>query len=143
MNLAFLKTTVEQKMSLNQNYLDFSRSADDIIQEIKDKLANLNKMIEEPEFDYKRHCDYIREQVDIVTNSALKRIEDSRTKIMGDVNEYELQCNAIAQDQLRKKMYLMEIIEKSHKKIDQWKHCANDLDEQEKEINNNIVNDLK
>jgi hypothetical protein len=119
-------------MSLEANYQGFNVQADKIMHDIKDKLDTLTmKLTSQPEYEYRQHCGFIREQVDLTTNDAIAQINDCRERILKEVDLYEQKCAAIAEEEMQKKIFLQQIIEKGNKKLEEWKNCMSLADKAE------------
>lgn len=120
---------------LDDSCSNFNQTSDIVIQQICDTIDNLKKLIQEPNFEYKEHCKFIREQVEDITSKAIIRINESKTQILRDVDVYEHNCGQIAIDQLNKKAYIQSIIDKNQQKLNEFQNVIRkDLDKCEKAL---------
>jgi hypothetical protein len=120
-------------MSIERNYQDFNGQADQIMRDIQVKLDGLtDKLKSQPKYEYKQHCLFIREQVEISTNDAIAQINECRLRILNEIDVYEQKCAEIAEEELQKKIYLQELIDKGNKKLTEWKNCMSLADRAEK-----------
>jgi hypothetical protein len=120
---------------LDDSCSNFNQTSDIIIKQISDTIDNLKKLIQEPTFEYKEHCKFIREQVDDITSNAIIRINESKTQILNDVDIYEHNCGQIALEQLNKKAYLQSVIDKNQQKLNEFQNIIRkDLEKCEKSL---------
>ncbi len=121
---------------IENNIIEFNSKSNIVIDEIKEKLKNLTKKLEEPEFKYKDHCNFLREQVDTISKNAINEINDSKKKFFQEIDVYEIKCRHIAEEEQLKKWYIQELIDKSNEKLVEWQINMKNADNVEKSLVN-------
>ena len=125
---------------IEDNILEYNTRATNVIEEIKEKLRSLHKILEEPEYEYKDHCNFLREQVQVISTNAIDEINCCRDKFFQEIDVYELKCKRIAEQEQMKKMYIQELINKSNEKLLKWQAHMENADKVEQILSNMSLN---
>ena len=125
---------------IEKNILEYDTKASNVINDIKEKLKSLHKILEEPEYQYKDHCNFLREQVQIISTNAIDEINCCKDKFFNEIVMYELKCKHIAEQEQIKKMYIQELINKSNEKLLKWQVHMENADKVEQILSNMNLN---
>ena len=63
-----------------------------LLAQIGDSSADQDKMLAVSEWNIREHCDSLRQQVDILRETALERINKASNKLMCEIDAYEREC---------------------------------------------------
>ena len=64
------------------------------INEIKSTMENLEQLVTQSDFKIKEYCDFVRHDVQLVTDSAYEYIDKFREQFMTEIDAYEKECLA-------------------------------------------------
>ena len=120
--------------TIENSILEYNSKANNVIEEIKERLKSLHKILEEPEYKYKEHCNFLRDQVQTISKGAIDEINNCKEKFFTEIDYYELKCQHRAEQEQVKKMYIQELINKSNEKLLKWQAFMDNADRVEKSL---------
>ena len=65
---------------------------DSLVTNLNNDLNELTSKIEYPDIKIREHCDKIRNQIDLATETLLEKISKFREKFIDEINRYEQDC---------------------------------------------------
>jgi hypothetical protein len=86
--ISLLKETATQD---DAKLIALKRLANEIRQ-IKDVISALTTQVNRNEINISEHCEMVRNQIDLRTESVIQKIENYKEKLIQDVDDYEVRC---------------------------------------------------
>ena len=80
------------------------------LNEINSATENLVQIINRSEFSIKEYCDFVRHDVQLVTDSAYEYIDKFREKFMSEIEVYERNCLSNSDKLFREKQFSPEFV---------------------------------
>jgi len=117
---------------------------DNLITNLSTDLNELISKLQYPEIKIREHCDKIRNQIDLATETLLEKIAKFREKFIDEINLYEKDCSNSNNNHLDTKSrdFFQKIIKENEIKLNRFKSYVNRARIEEESVKN-LINEAK
>ncbi len=112
---------------------------DNLLETLNSDLKELNSKLESPEQNIREHCDTIRNQIDLATETLIDNINKCREQYINEINSYEETCYKNFR-KLDTTEELYKLIQENQEAISKFNSYVNKPRIEEEEIKNLIQN---
>jgi hypothetical protein len=117
------------------------KNCQDLLKKLKNSVDDLDQKYSNSKKVIKRHCDMLRNEVDVRTESEIALLNQYRDELVNEINDYELKCLANVSVTSEKFQSLKALIAESNANSSKWLdyiHSAKINDDEIAKINEEI-----